>query len=362
MTAHDAHPQGGSAPDPGAGWRSLSGDLPPVPSFDAQGASAAHQAQLPPQPIHGGWDGAWQDANGQWHYPFTAQQPVEQPPYSSAAGALAEPQPVVAHPVPQPQPDAQPQPADSPIVPAEQLAPVGPPRYLAPQRVARDPRQRTMAAVITFVALVIGLWGILGFLGSLSRTLSGITSNNAKIEAQMTEANVGLADLKRKTDPLKGMTEQTKVLGGLLGGIDQDMAAMLEGVDQISAGMSTMGTSLDQLDTELGRVNTINAGMAEQLGSINAGLKDQVRKVRTMRRDVQATGQVLGTLPPRLTATNARLAHVNGAVNTMGCRGVTNNLKVKISLGPIPNGSATVYATVIPPAAWGTKQDGKTPC
>jgi hypothetical protein len=46
----------------------------------------------------------------------------------------------------------------------------------------------------------------------------------------------------------------------------------------------------------------------------------------------------------------------------MGCRGITNNLKVKISVGPIPNGSATVYATVIPPGAWGTKEDGKTPC
>ncbi|MCW2922754.1 MAG: hypothetical protein JWM98_158, partial [Thermoleophilia bacterium] len=41
---------------------------------------------------------------------------------------------------------------------------------------------------------------------------------------------------------------------------------------------------------------------------------------------------------------------------------ITNNLQLKVSVGPIPNGSATVYATVVPPGAWGYQADGVTPC
>jgi hypothetical protein len=81
-----------------------------------------------------------------------------------------------------------------------------------------------------------------------------------------------------------------------------------------------------------------------------------------MRRDVQATGKVLGTLPNRLGATNDRLKFVNDNVNTMGCLGIANTLRVHIKLGPIPNGAATVYATVIPKGAWGVLKDGRTPC
>jgi hypothetical protein len=261
--------------------------------------------------------------------------------------------------LPEPEPEPEPEPV---IVPVEQLEPVGPPRYLAPTRVARDPRQRTMAAVITFVALLIGLWGILGFMGSLSRSLTAINSGNAKLRTQMMSANDGLVKLDEKTQPLYKMSEDTVQLGKLLSGIDTDMGTMLEGVDEIATGMATMGDSLDTLDSELGQVNDINASMSTQLGSINSGLEGQLSKVRTMRRDVQATGDVLGTLPGRLNAVNGRLAHVNGAVNIMGCTGITNNLKVKIKAGPINTGTATVYATVVPPGAWGVRADGATPC
>ena len=81
-----------------------------------------------------------------------------------------------------------------------------------------------------------------------------------------------------------------------------------------------------------------------------------------MRRDVQATDKVIGTLPGRLTATNKRLAHVNNSVNTMGCGGIVNNLRAVIRFGPVSPGNATVLATIVPPGAWGTKPDGTTPC
>ncbi|MCW2921225.1 MAG: hypothetical protein JWL76_1099 [Thermoleophilia bacterium] len=361
--------------DPGASWRALSGEpLPEVPSLSQPPAAPpADQAPADPAPVHGGWQQAWQDEHGQWHSPYAAMEPQQAPPYAGAEQLYVQPQPapheyaMPAQPVAVPVDGsaAAPAPAVAPvdvIIPTEQLAPVGPPRYLAPTHAARDPRQRTMAAVITFVALLIGLWGILGFLGSLSHTLSGIASGNQKLKIQMQDANKGLVDLDVKTRNLETMSSNSKKMQGLLTGIDTDMGTMLEGVNGIAEGMSSMASSLETLDGELGKVNEINSGMATQLGGINAGLQNQVVSVRTMRKDVEATSRVLKSLPGRLTATNKRLAYVNNAVNIMGCRGITNNLKVKISLGPIPNGSATVYATVVPPGAWGTKEDGKTPC
>jgi hypothetical protein len=330
--------------DAGATWRALSGE--PAATWAA------------PQPVEGGWQQAWQDEHGQWHAPYAQHVPVEQPPYPGASAALVELQP---QPMPMPEPAPMQEPLPTFVAP-QQLAPVGPPRYLAPQRPVRDPRQRTLAAVITFVALVIGLWGLLGFMGSLSKMLTSINSGNAKLKVQMTEANVGLADLNTKTDYLDAMAENTGTLQVALVGIDEDMGTMLGGVNEIATGMETLGTSLDTLDSELGQVNDINEGMSTQLASINAGLASQLRSVRTMRRDVVETGKVLGTLPGRLDATNGRLAYVNGSVNTMGCAGIMNNLKVKIGVGPLNTGSATVYATVVPPGTWGTKADGKTPC
>ncbi len=345
--------------DPGASWRALSGEpLPDVPSLSHP---APQEPQLhQPDPVHGGWQETWQDEHGQWHSPYAGMEPQQMPPYAGAEQLYVQPQPApeqYAMPVAPVAPEAP-----SVVVPVEDLAPVGPPRYLAPTRAARDPRQRTMAAVITFVALLIGLWGILGFLGSLSTTLSAIASGNQKLKLQMTEANKGLVALGEKTRNLEQMSADSAKMKGLLTGIDKDMGTMLTGVNGIADGMSSMAGSLGTLDSELGKVNEINSGMATQLGGINAGLKSQVKSVRTMRVDVERTGRVLGSLPGRLTATNKRLAYVNNAVNIMGCRGITNNLKVKINVGPIPNGNATVYATVVPPGAWGVQADGKTPC
>jgi hypothetical protein len=350
----------------GAAWRALSGDLPAPPQLTGQPG-----AQPPQQPIYGGWQQPWQDETGQWHYPYAAAQPDQAPPYDPNAQHVAQPD-VVHYAMPMqpaapaqpitPQPQPQPEVPTTPIVPAEQLAPVGPPRYYAPARAAQDPRQRTMAAVITFVCLLIALWAILGFLGSMSKTLSSVSSGTDKLEVQLTKANEGLASLDTKTSNLEQMSADTKTLASLLGTIDGNMGGMLEDVDNIANGMASMNTSLGTLEGELTRVNDINDNMASQLGGINAGLGSQVKSVRAMRKDVQATGTVLGTLPGRLEATNSRLAHVNSIVNYMGCQGITNNLEVSIKLGPIPNGSAKVYATVVPPGAWGTLPDGRTPC
>ena len=373
MSGWGAH-QGDSGAEAGASWRALSGDaLPAVPHLSSQSHPQpeppvqpdAHAPQPGTDPVHGGWQQPWQDEHGQWHYPYVGMQPDQAPPYAGAEQLMLQPQPQphqYAMPVVPAQPVADPVPVADPIVPVEELAPVGPPRYYAPARAARDPRQRTMAAVITFVALLIGLWGILGFMGSLADTLSSIVSGNQKLKLQMTEANKGLVSLDEKTARLEQMSGDSAQMKSLLTGIETDMGTMLDGVNGIADGMSGMSTSLGTLDGELGKVNEINSGMASQLGSINAGLAQQVKSVRTMRKDVEATGRVLGSLPGRLTATNKRLEHVNNSVNTMGACGITNNLNVKISLGPIPNGRATVYATVIPPGAWGQKIAGKTPC
>ncbi len=337
--------------DPGAPWRALSGDpLPEVPELS--------HPQPPPQ--HPWQDEHHPQAGTRWHYPYVGVQPPQTPPYAGAEQLVAQPHPH-HHATPSPEQEAAP-PTGGTVIPVEQLEPVGPPQYLAPARVVRDPRQRTMAAVITFIALLIGLWGILGFLGTLSTTLTSIASGNQKLKLQMNDANKGLADLDAKTANLVQMESDSARMKELLVNIDADMGTMLNGVNDIATGMESTSSSLNALDGELGKVGEINSSMAEKLGSINTGLASQVKQVRTMRRDVEATSRVLKTLPGRLTATNKRLEHVNNSVNTMGACGITNNLKVKINLGPIPNGSATVYATVIPPGAWGEKIPGKTPC
>jgi len=271
------------------------------------------------------------------------------------ATAMPAPHPQAAQPQPQPQPEPT-------FVAPEQLAPVGPPRYLAPARVAMDPRQRTMAAVITFVALLIGLWGILGFLGSMSTTLASVAAGNEELTAKMKTANEGLEALDGKTGHLPAMADSSDKLAGLLGGIDGDMGAMLEGVSKIATSMEKMDASLTTLDTEMGIVDTTNTKMNEQLGTISGGLESQVASVRTMRRDVQRTGVVLKSMPGRLEATNARLKHVNLAVNTMGCKGIGSNLEINLFMGPLRLGAGKVVATIVPPGAWGTQPDGTTPC
>lgn len=331
MTGFD--PKAGGAAD----WTSLAGDQP-------VGAWSATGEPVSAQPVAGGWEQPWQDQQGQWHYPY--DQPV--------------PAPLPAQP-PHAEPDPGGEPADL-LVPASTLQPVGPPLHAAPVRAAQDPRQRTLAAVITFVCLLLALWAILGFMGSLSRSLASISSGSARLEAQVAQANEGLVGLDRKTGHLGQMADDSRRMRGLLGTIDTDMGGMLTSVDAIAGSMRAMDASLVRLDGELGRVNQVNEQMTGTLTNIDRGLGSQARSVRAMRRDVVATGGVLGTLPGRLRATNGRLAHVNESVNVMGCRGITNNLEVDIRVGPLPTGSAKVHATVVPPGAWGTLADGRTPC
>ena len=323
--------------------------------------SAGHAQPPQPQqePVHGGWDGAWQDASGQWHYPY-AQQAQDVPEQAwAAATAMPHQATGLEHPqVPLPQQPAAP---SAPVVPAEQLAPVGAPSYLAPERATTDPRRNTLAAVIVFVSLIIALWAILGFLGSLSKTLSSVNSGNEKLKVQLGDANDGLADLDVKTSELEAMTANTKELRALLEGLDGDMGSLLTGVDHIAGGMGAMNDSLGQLDAELTKVNRTDAGLAGDLDEINGGLAEQMAGVRAMRGDVVASGGVLGTLPGRLAATNGRLAHINGVVNFMGCTGIGNNLSVHIKAAGINLGGALVNATIVPAGAWGRKLDG-SPC
>lgn len=341
MSQWHAHgdPAGGAAD-----WTSLSGDR-------RMGASSGTGAGEP-APIAGGWEQSWQDAHGQWHYPYGPL--VAAPGAGTAMGAQSA----------SPAPEADPAPAPTPrslVVPLESLQPTQP-RYLAPARVAQDPRQRTLAAVLTFLMLLLALWAILGFTGSLSSTLASISNGSARLETQVAQANEGLVQLDAKTGRLQQMADDSRRMRGLLRTVDSDMGGMLESVGTIATGMRAMDTSLATLDTELAQVNRINEGMTGTLAEIDRGLASQARSVGAMRRDVAATGGVLGSLPGRLRATNARLTHVNGAVNIMGCRGITNNLEVGIRVGPLSTGAAKVFATVVPPGAWGTREDGRTPC
>ncbi|MCW2927931.1 MAG: hypothetical protein JWM86_1899 [Thermoleophilia bacterium] len=348
----------------GSSWQSLAGNAHQLPPQHAHepAATPPQQPEQPQQPIYGGWTQPWQDEQGQWHYPFAHQQPAQQPPYAPTHGHVEQPLPVqYVMPPAQPvaEPAAEPQPT---FVEPEELAPVGPPRYAAPVRVAQDPRQRTLAAVIVFVCLLVAIWAILGFMGSLADTLSSISSGNEKLKLQLGTANQGLANLDTKTRSLAKMSSDSKELKGQLGTIDGTMGGMLKDVDTIAKGMEQMDTTLITLDEEIGKVNEINSSMSSQLGVIAAGLKSQVVSVRSMRKDVVATGDVLGSLGGRLAATNGRLGHINNSVNIMGVCGITNNLEVDIFLGPLRNGSAKVYATVIPPNAWGDRNGKVVPC
>lgn len=251
------------------------------------------------------------------------------------------------------------------VVPAEQLAPVQPPapgeqRYYAPVAAPRDQRRTTLAAVIVFISLLVALWGILGFLGSMSKTLVSVQAGSLRVKQQLTTANAGLADLDRKTSNVNSLAADSTTLKRQLAELDGGMGSMLAGVDSIATSMQAMDGSLGTLDSELGKLNAANVEVGKELGSINRGLGGQQTAVAGMAKDVKGTGQVLSGMPPRLAAINARMAHMNSVVNFMGCRGIRQDLKVKVSAFGINNGSAQIVATIVPPGAWGTNQDGST--
>lgn len=255
-------------------------------------------------------------------------------PHAPAAGVPGAPQ--------APHANSYPAPAAPPMAPFQSVAP-------APHE---QEGRNTLAAVLTVVVAVIGIWSMLSYVGSMSSTLNSTLETNKRIKGQLTEANKGLVQLDAKTKNVARMQKGSAELAGLMGGLDSDMGGMIEGVGSIGEQMQSLGVALNKLDGEIGKVNAINTEMSGTLGTINDGLGQQATKVRAMRKDVDATAVELGGVPPLLRATNERLAHTNKVVCQMGEKGLQNPLKVYISVFGIPNGNAEISATMIPPGAW----------
>lgn len=258
--------------------------------------------------------------------------------YPYAQQEAAQYAPVVQHQVPM-------------LEPQEQL-------FYAPVAQVHNQSRTTLAAVITFIAVVVGLWAILGFVGSMSATLNSIRKGTLNVKEQLTTANQGLAKLDEKTGHLPALAADSKILNKQLSGIDNGMLSMLTGVESIAASMSSMNSSLDNLGSGLDDLNAADPNVLTQLSAINQGLASQQKSIKGMSADVKATGATLGGVPPRLNATNKRMAHVNGVVNFMGCHGILQKLSATFYVGPLRNGAAQINATVVPPGSWGTNQDG----
>lgn len=234
---------------------------------------------------------------------------------------------------------------------AQAIPPATPFQSVAPAPHEQEGRN-TLAAVLTVIVAIIGIWSMLSYVGSMSATLSSTLETNKRIKGQLTEANKGLVQLDSKTKNVARMHKGSTELAGLMGGLDSDMGGMIEGVGSIGEQMQSLGVAINKLDGEIGKVNAINTEMSGTLGTINDGLGQQATKVRAMRKDVDATAIELGGVPPLLRATNERLAHTNKVVCQMGEKGLQNPLKVYISVFGIPNGNAEISATMIPPGAW----------
>ncbi len=245
----------------------------------------------------------------------------------SAAPALAAP--------PGPAPGGSPQ--SYPYVPAARRA---------------SSSQRLIAGVISFIAAAVALLAINSYVNELSRTLASVRNENQKVIKQLGAANKGLDGLDRKTAKVADLNRDAKQLKKLMGTIDSDMGGMLGGVDRINAGMTQMSGTLDTLDGEITQVGAYNSSIAGKLDSINKGLAGQKETIATLRKDVDATSGALEQLPPQLKTTNARLGHVNRFVCLLGKTGITNKLKLAITFIGIPNGSAVINATMIPPGGW----------
>jgi len=233
--------------------------------------------------------------------------------------------------------------------------------YARPARSARDPRHTTLASVITFACLLLGLWAVLSYIGSMSQTLANVSRGTQDVRVQLTTANEGLDKLDAKTGALTRMESDTDALAKALVAIDTDMGAMVTDVGTIGTGMQSMNGSLSQLDEQVTGINTVNGRMGPKLAGINSKLTLQVKQVGAMRKDVVGTKQVLHKVPNRLDVTNQRLTWINGTINYFGCAGLINRLHIRMSWLTIPNGNADIVATITPKGAWGNKVDG-TPC
>jgi hypothetical protein len=248
------------------------------------------------------------------------------------------------------------------LVPQSELATgIGAPTYAAPTRPARDPRHATMAAVLTFVCLLLGLWGVLGFVGAMSKTLNSIMSRNAHVQQQLVTANEALDRMQGKTAALGQMRRDTDELTTALKSINASMGLMVTDVGTIGTGMTSLNGSLSSLGTQVDATNAMNAKMGPQLAAINRTLDTELTQVNSIHKDVLGSARVLATFPGKLTVTNSRIIWINGTVNFFGCTGLLNNVHVKLSFAGLGIGAADIGATIIPKGAWGTDQQG-LPC
>ena len=148
------------------------------------------------------------------------------------------------------------------------------------------------------------------------------------------------------------MAADSSKLRDQMAGLDQGMGAMIGNVDTIGEQMKAMNGSIGQLDSDVGAVGAANASVGQKLGSIAVGLQSQVAQVKGMRKDVDSSANALGLLPDTLRATNDRLTHVNSVVCWMGTHGIVSSADIRISFLGIPNGTANIQATIIPPGGW----------
>lgn len=213
--------------------------------------------------------------------------------------------------------------------------------------------QTAMAAAIVFIVAIVGLWAVLGYMHAMAKTLSSVDASNKRIIGQLNESKVGLVKLDHKTQAVVVMAKNSTKLRELMVGLDTEMGTMLSSVDSIGTEMGALSGSLDKLDSEVAKVGTTNVEVTSGLNKINAGLGKSAATVKGMRSDITKTAHALTTIPPYLVRTNARLGHVNFVVNHMGRNGVVSPLVIHVSFLGIPNGGATIKATMIPPGAWG---------
>jgi hypothetical protein len=320
----DAYPQ-----QPAGPWN----DLAPVSG--GQGASYAYspplaqpaQSPVPPYPPPG-------------HVQTTPPTPMPQAP---------TPPPVYHQPQPTPA-LVEGWPGEHVVPPAMAQPPARGTAWLPPRTQTHD--RTALSAVLVFAVVVIGLWAGLSYMHAMADTLASTSATNDRIRGQLTQANADLLALDRKTSNVARIAHDTGQLRANMAGIDTNKGAMLAGVDHIGEQMQELSVSLANLDTQINAVADTDVAVSAKLQTINSGLGEQARKVGAMRHDVQASSQQLSMVPPLLAATNARLTHVNGVVCYMGTKGISNDLKLGISFIGIPNGKATIHATMIPPGGW----------
>ncbi len=229
------------------------------------------------------------------------------------------------------------------------MQPVAVPGYVSP---AQEPGRSALAAVLSFFAVIVGIWAILAYVGEMTDVMNSIVEGNAKMIAQMESSNAGLAQMQKKTAYVGVMNRDATELRALMQGLDARMGTMLTDVTTIEREMSGMEQSIGELKSGLDAANGHSSRIGSQLGVITGGLQDEASKVSTMRRDVEAAARSLVALPPELRTTNARLGHINRNVSFMGRNGVSNSLRLRLTLLGIPNGSAEISGAIIPPGAW----------